>query len=157
VLSRAIFGRIEAARRNWDEARGFESNLSATSDAIRLLVHELGDEYAGNHLSSQYHEALCRIGTKLHELDKANELQKMAVVQSKVPELMPTPLTRRRMHWERIRRGRRARPWFHHVARLAGPYKTVVRAREESKQERTKIMTQFETEQQWEERNMRLA
>ena len=32
-----------------------------------LLIHELGHEKSPDHLSSQYHEALCEIGAKLTE------------------------------------------------------------------------------------------
>ncbi|MGP8053207.1 MAG: hypothetical protein ACLQAH_05245 [Limisphaerales bacterium] len=37
-------------------------------DVVRLLIHEFGHEYSPDHLSSEYHEALCRIGAKLFAL-----------------------------------------------------------------------------------------
>ena len=33
----------------------------------RLTIHELGHEYSGDHLSSEYHDALCNLGAKLSE------------------------------------------------------------------------------------------
>lgn len=33
-----------------------------------LLIHEFGHQYSGDHLSSQYHEALCRLGAGLKRL-----------------------------------------------------------------------------------------
>lgn len=40
----------------------FDNGL--TQDVLRLIIHELGHEYSGNHLSSEYHDALCNIGAK---------------------------------------------------------------------------------------------
>lgn len=34
----------------------------------RLVIHELGHEYSGNHLSHDYHDALCKLGAKLAKL-----------------------------------------------------------------------------------------
>lgn len=34
----------------------------------RFLIHEFGHAYASDHLSSEYHDALCRLGAKLAEL-----------------------------------------------------------------------------------------
>lgn len=39
-----------------------------TDDVVQLLIHEFGHEYSPDHLSSEYHEALCRIGAKLYAL-----------------------------------------------------------------------------------------
>jgi len=39
-----------------------------TEDVVRLLIHEFGHDTALDHLSSEYHEALCHIGAKLHAL-----------------------------------------------------------------------------------------
>lgn len=41
-----------------------------------LLIHEFGHEYSGDHLCSEYHEALCRIGAKLKNvaLNQADQL-----------------------------------------------------------------------------------
>ena len=45
-----------------------------TDDVVQLLVHEFGHEFSPDHLSSEYHEALCRIGAMLFSLGKRNEL-----------------------------------------------------------------------------------
>ena len=37
----------------------------ATLEVDRLLIHEFGHEYAENHLSKEYHDALCKLGAKL--------------------------------------------------------------------------------------------
>lgn len=37
----------------------------AEAKRLELLIHEFGHEYASDHLSSGYHEALCRIGARL--------------------------------------------------------------------------------------------
>jgi hypothetical protein len=34
----------------------------------RLLIHELGHHFSGDHLSAEYHDALCRLGARLAEL-----------------------------------------------------------------------------------------
>ena len=34
----------------------------------RLLIHEFGHQYSGDHLSEEYHEALCRLGARLKRL-----------------------------------------------------------------------------------------
>ncbi len=36
-----------------------------TEDVVRLIIHEFGHEFSLDHLSAEYHEALCRIGAKL--------------------------------------------------------------------------------------------
>ncbi len=43
-------------------------------DVVRLLIHEFGHQYSADHLSSDYHEALCRIGAKLFALAQSGEL-----------------------------------------------------------------------------------
>ncbi len=45
-----------------------------TEEVVRLLIHELGHEDSPDHLSSEYHEALCRIGAKLFSLARQKEL-----------------------------------------------------------------------------------
>src|SRR5262249_32864967 len=40
----------------------------ATEDVDALLIHEFGHEYSADHLSSDYHEALCRLGAGLKTL-----------------------------------------------------------------------------------------
>lgn len=39
-----------------------------TEDVDRLLIHEFGHEYSGDHLSEEYHEALYRLGARLKRL-----------------------------------------------------------------------------------------
>ncbi len=39
----------------------------------RLLIHELGHEYALDHLSEEYHDALCRIGAAMVEMAAEQE------------------------------------------------------------------------------------
>ena len=46
--------------------RWFEQG--ASEDVDRLLIHEFGHEYSGDHLSSDYHEALCKLGAGLKKL-----------------------------------------------------------------------------------------
>ena len=44
----------------------FKTAASGSLDELHeLLIHELGHEYSGDHLSSEYHDALCRLGAKL--------------------------------------------------------------------------------------------
>jgi hypothetical protein len=50
----------------------FEQGI--TEDVVRLLIHEFGHQYSLDHLSSQYHEALCRIGAKLFLLARQGQL-----------------------------------------------------------------------------------
>jgi len=45
-----------------------------TEDVIGLLIHEFGHEYSGDHLSSKYHDALCRIGAKMYVLTRRGDL-----------------------------------------------------------------------------------
>lgn len=40
----------------------------ATEDVDQLLIHEFGHEYSGDHLSAEYHEALCRLGARIKRL-----------------------------------------------------------------------------------------
>jgi hypothetical protein len=44
----------------------FEQGVN--EDVDRLLIHEFGHEYSGDHLSEEYHEALCRLGAGLKRL-----------------------------------------------------------------------------------------
>jgi hypothetical protein len=46
--------------------RWFEQG--ASEDVDSLLIHEFGHEYSGDHLSGDYHEALCRLGAGLKRL-----------------------------------------------------------------------------------------
>lgn len=45
-----------------------------TEDVARLVIHEFGHEYSPDHLSSEYHEALCRIGAKMYVLAQRGEI-----------------------------------------------------------------------------------
>jgi hypothetical protein len=40
----------------------------ATEDVDALLIHEFGHEHSGDHLSEEYHEALCKLGAGLKKL-----------------------------------------------------------------------------------------
>jgi hypothetical protein len=46
--------------------RWFEQG--ATEGVDSLLIHEFGHEYSGDHLSGDYHEALCKLGAGLKKL-----------------------------------------------------------------------------------------
>jgi hypothetical protein len=39
-----------------------------TEDVDRLLLHEFGHQYSGDHLSEEYHEGLCKLGSRLKRL-----------------------------------------------------------------------------------------
>jgi hypothetical protein len=43
----------------------------------RLLIHEWGHHYESDHLSSEYHEALCQIGAKLVEIAENQQTPKL--------------------------------------------------------------------------------
>jgi hypothetical protein len=49
----------------------------ATETVDRLLIHEFGHQFSGDHLSEEYHEALCRLGAGLKRLalEKPGELR----------------------------------------------------------------------------------
>ncbi len=53
-------------------AQWFEQGI--TDEVVRLLIHEFGHEYSGDHLSSDYHDALCRIGARMFSLARHREL-----------------------------------------------------------------------------------
>ena len=58
-----------------------ENNLwlqGALNSAIRLLIHEFGHQYSGDHLSEDYHKALCWLGAGLERLalEKSNEFRR---------------------------------------------------------------------------------
>jgi len=58
---------------------GFEwFDQGATEDVDRLLIHEFGHEYSMDHLSEEYHEALCRLGARLKTLS----LEKPELIRS---------------------------------------------------------------------------
>jgi hypothetical protein len=54
----------------------FEKGI--TEEVDRLIIHEYGHQYSGDHLSEEYHEALCLLGARLKKLalDKPDELRK---------------------------------------------------------------------------------
>lgn len=45
-----------------------------TDDVVQLVIHEFGHEYSVDHLSSEYHDALCRIGAKIYGLARRREI-----------------------------------------------------------------------------------
>ncbi|MCI0464143.1 MAG: hypothetical protein L0Z62_44990 [Gemmataceae bacterium] len=55
--------------------RWFEQG--ANEEVDRLLLHEFGHQYSGDHLSDTYHDALCRLGARLKRLalDKPEALR----------------------------------------------------------------------------------
>ena len=52
-------------------ANWFERGI--TEDVVRLIIHEFGHQYSLDHLSAEYHAALCRIGAKLFMLRQDGE------------------------------------------------------------------------------------
>lgn len=44
----------------------FEGGI--TEEVDRLVIHEFGHQYSGDHLSEEYHDALCLLGAKLKKL-----------------------------------------------------------------------------------------
>ena len=61
----------------------FRTAASGSLDALHeLMIHELGHESSGDHLSSEYHDALCRLGARLTRLavDQPLALQIRSVV-----------------------------------------------------------------------------
>ena len=59
--------------RNWFHDKG----AVGTQNLDELIIHEFGHQYESNHLSSNYHRALCRLGAKL----KAVALNQLQVAQ----------------------------------------------------------------------------
>ena len=51
-----------------------------TEEVDRLLIHEFGHQYSGDHLSAEYHDALCRLGARLKRLalEKPEALRRFA-------------------------------------------------------------------------------
>ena len=54
----------------------FEGGINEEID--RLIIHEFGHQYSSDHLSEEYHEALCRLGAKLKRLalEKPEEIRR---------------------------------------------------------------------------------
>jgi hypothetical protein len=46
----------------------FSERLENMVDINSLVIHELGHHYSGDHLSAEYHDALCRLGSTLAQL-----------------------------------------------------------------------------------------
>jgi len=42
--------------------------------ALSPVIHEFGHDYSPDHHSSDYHEALCRIGAKLYALARRGDI-----------------------------------------------------------------------------------
>jgi hypothetical protein len=55
----------------WLHADWFEHGI--TDDVVQLIIHEFGHNESLDHLSSEYHEALCRIGAKMFALGRRGE------------------------------------------------------------------------------------
>jgi hypothetical protein len=73
----------------------------ASEDVDRLLIHEFGHEYSGDHLSSDYHEALCKLGAALKRL----ALERPEAVLHPVIDSRPTRESAGgvgRQPWERL-------------------------------------------------------
>lgn len=56
----------------WLHADWFEHGI--TDDVVQLIIHEFGHNESLDHLSSEYHGALCRIGASMFELGRRGEL-----------------------------------------------------------------------------------
>ena len=57
--------------------------LSGINEEVdKLLIHEFGHQYSGDHLSEAYHEALCLLGARLKKLalTKPDELIRFQAV-----------------------------------------------------------------------------
>lgn len=52
----------------FDENMTMSKLLNPSDRLNQLIIHELGHHYEPNHLSEEYHEALCRLGAKLTKL-----------------------------------------------------------------------------------------
>jgi hypothetical protein len=50
----------------------------ASEKVDKLLIHEFGHQYSGDHLSEDYHEALCLLGARMKRLalDKPDDLRR---------------------------------------------------------------------------------
>lgn len=53
----------------------FDNAKDNIEEVDRLLIHEFGHQYSGDHLSKAYHRALCRLGAKLKALALAGKLR----------------------------------------------------------------------------------
>ena len=43
----------------------FENFPNNLTEILALIIHEFGHEYSGDHLSREYHKALCELGAKM--------------------------------------------------------------------------------------------
>jgi len=57
----------------------FEKGVNEEVD--RLVIHEYGHQYSGDHLSEEYHEGLCLLGARLKSLamEKPDELRRFRI------------------------------------------------------------------------------
>jgi len=53
-------------------AKWFEQGIS--ENVLRLLIHEFGHQYSPDHLSAEYHKALCGIGAKLYAMARRRDV-----------------------------------------------------------------------------------
>jgi hypothetical protein len=55
----------------------FQNGITESVD--RLLIHEFGHQFSGDHLSEEYHDALCLLGARLKKLalEKPDELRRL--------------------------------------------------------------------------------
>jgi hypothetical protein len=51
-----------------------DAPFAGSEELDALLLHEFAHEYCGDHLSSEYHRAICRLGAKLKRLALAGML-----------------------------------------------------------------------------------
>ena len=67
-----IYGPNEAGKttliRTISEITVLSTERGITDDVVQLIIHEFGHNESLDHLSSEYHEALCRIGAKMFTL-----------------------------------------------------------------------------------------
>ena len=61
----ANFGDSGSLTLNVGRLGGSWFNAPVTSQVLRLLIHEFGHYYSLDHLSAEYHQALCKLGAKL--------------------------------------------------------------------------------------------
>lgn len=72
---RATYGKSVLTLNAGDLGVEWFSLAAHDQDVLQLLIHEFGHHYAPDHLSSEYHEALCRLGAQVTRL--ALELPEM--------------------------------------------------------------------------------
>jgi len=65
------FALFELIQNGWDEPGVTKVTVSLVQ---RLDSRIIGHEYSGDHLSSDYHDALCRFGARMFSLARRREL-----------------------------------------------------------------------------------